>query len=124
MRKSLQEQVEVHEEIAFLSQDDIDELESDNKPVEAKDLNDLEAAAVIEITNDPDVAHSTVDGRDFEGILVVTYTRTAASVGKPMPYEWLFVYDDGRIAEAGTNQPVRHRTFRELREDLAWQRGN
>lgn len=86
--------------------------------VDGDNLNTMEAAAVKEIANHIDVKNVTVDGRDYEGILVVTYT----TVFDPsvMPYTTLYVYDTGKIAEAMTNHPVLHRSFRELVEDVRW----
>lgn len=83
-------------------------------------MKPLEIAAVIEVANHLDVANVIVEGRDGEGILVVSFTQSLFRVidPMPMPYDTLYVYKDGKIAEAALNQPIRHRTFRELVEDV------
>jgi hypothetical protein len=81
-------------------------------------MKPMEIAAVQEMANHMDVEHVIVEGRDHEDILVVSYTPSTRVVNPtPMPYHMLYVYSSGKIAEATTNQPVRHRSFRELVED-------
>lgn len=88
--------------------------------VDGSDLREMERAAILEVANHLDVESVTVDGRDDEGILVISY-KYRPTQRQPMPYDTLYVYSDGKIAEAAINHPVKHRSFRELVEDVRFE---
>lgn len=83
--------------------------DQDLTPVVDSDLNASERMRVQEIAADTNLRVINIDGRDYEGILVVRLDRQDAD--DYGIYNVLYVYNNGNVALAGTNQPMAHLSF-------------